>query len=99
MTIMAEEPKTISQELSIPYIDANAFLEASFHSFEVVSMIHNTSKANPRWTTAVLMAAKEILKFGYKLGQGLGAYTRCKVYLLPNMRAKNDFILYINIYF
>ena len=96
---MAKEPKTISQELFIPYIDANAFLEASFHSFELVSMIHNTSKANPRWTTEVFMAAKEILKFVYKLRQGLGAYTQCKVYLLSIMRAKNDFILYINIYF
>ena len=38
---MAEEPMPIFQETSIPYIDANAFPEASFHSFELVSMIHN----------------------------------------------------------
>ena len=41
---MAEEPMTVFQETSIPYIDANAFLEASFHSFELISMIHNASK-------------------------------------------------------
>ena len=41
---MAEEPTNIFQETSIPYIDANTFPEASFHSFELVSMIHNTSE-------------------------------------------------------
>ena len=41
---MVEEPMTIFQETSIPYINANAFLEASFHSFELVSMIHNASE-------------------------------------------------------
>ena len=38
---MAKDPMTIFQKTSIPYIDANAFLEVSFHSFELVSMIHN----------------------------------------------------------
>ena len=41
---MAEEPMTIFQETSIPYIDVNAFPEASFCSFKLVSMIHNASK-------------------------------------------------------
>ena len=41
ITNMAEEPMTIFQETSIPYINANAFLEASFHSFKLVSMVHN----------------------------------------------------------
>ena len=38
---MAENPITIFQKTSIPYIDANAFLEASFHSIKLFSMIHN----------------------------------------------------------
>ena len=41
ITIMAENPITIFQKTSIPYIDANAFLEASFHSIKLFSMIHN----------------------------------------------------------
>ena len=44
ITIMAEDPMTIFQETSIPYIDANAFPEVSLHNFELVSMIHNASK-------------------------------------------------------
>ena len=44
ITIMVKEPMTIFQETSIPYIDASAFLKASFHSFELVSMIHNASE-------------------------------------------------------
>ena len=44
ITIMTEESMTIFQETSIPYIDANAFPKVSFHSFELVSMIHNASK-------------------------------------------------------
>ena len=38
---MAEEPMTISTEKSVPYINTNAFPKASFHNFELVSMIHN----------------------------------------------------------
>jgi len=44
ITIMAEEPMTIFQKTSIPNIDANAFPEASSHSFELVSMIQNALK-------------------------------------------------------
>ena len=46
---MAKEPMTIFQETSIPYIDANVFLEASFHSFELVSMIYNASGLELGW--------------------------------------------------
>ena len=68
ITIKAEEPMTIFQETSIPYIDANAFPQASFHSFELVSMIHNALKPELGWPAAVLMVAKEMLIFGYILG-------------------------------
>ena len=61
ITIKAEEPMTIFQETSIPYIDANAFPQASFHSFKLVSMIHNALEPEFDWPTAVLMAAKEML--------------------------------------
>ena len=44
VTIMAKEPMTIFHETSILYIDANAFPEASFHSFKLVSMIHNATE-------------------------------------------------------
>lgn len=64
---------TIFQGMSIPYIYGNAFLEVSFHSFELVSMIHNALEPDFSWPTTVLVATKEILKFGYKLGQGFGA--------------------------
>ena len=33
VTIMAEEPLTFFKETSVPYIGANAFSEATFHSF------------------------------------------------------------------
>ena len=73
ITIMAKEPMTIFQETSIPYIDANAFPEASFHSLELVSMIHNASEPEFGWLVIVLMVAKEMFKFSYKLGQSLKA--------------------------
>ena len=68
ITIMVEKPMTIFQETFIPYIDANTFLKASFHSFEVVSMIYNALEPESSRPAAVLMAAKEMLKFRYKLG-------------------------------
>ena len=65
---MAEKPMTIFQETSIPYIDANAVPKESFHSFKLVSMIHNALEPDSSWPTIVLVATKEMLKFGYKLG-------------------------------
>ena len=64
ITIMAKEPMTVFQEISIPYINANAFPEVSFHSFELVSMIHNTSEPESGSPVTILMVAKEMLKFG-----------------------------------
>ena len=71
ITIMVEEPMTIFHEESIPYIDANAFSEVSFHSFKLVSRIHNASELESSWLATIMMAIKEMLKFGYKVGQGL----------------------------
>ena len=42
--IMAEEPLTIFKETSIPYIGANAFSEATVHSFKLVSIISSASE-------------------------------------------------------
>ena len=42
---MAEEPMTIFQETSIPYIDANVFPEASFHNFRASFHDSNCFKA------------------------------------------------------
>jgi len=65
ITIMAEEPLTFFKETSVPYIGANAFPEATFHSFELVSMISKASELESAWPSSSLMAAKEMLKFGY----------------------------------
>ena len=64
VTIMAKKPLTIFQETSIPYIGANAFPDATFHSFEIVSMISTALDLKSAWPFATLMVAKEILKFG-----------------------------------
>ena len=40
-------------------------LFATFHNFELVSMISRVSKLESAWPFATLMAAKEMLKFGY----------------------------------
>ena len=58
ITIMAKEPMTVFQEISIPYINVNAFPKVSFHSFELVSMIHNTSEPESGWPVTILMVAK-----------------------------------------
>ena len=79
---MAKEALTIFKETSIPYIGANAFSEATFHNFELVSMISRTSKLESAWPFATLMAAKEMLKVGYQLGQGLDAVGHGKASLI-----------------
>ena len=65
VTIMVEESLTFFKETFVPYIGPNAFLEATFHNFELVSMISRVSKLESAWPFATLMAAKEMLKFGY----------------------------------
>ena len=74
ITIITEEPLTIFKETSIPYIGANAFPKETFHSFELVSMISKVLELQLAWPFATLMAAMEMLKFGYQLGLGLVPY-------------------------
>ena len=62
---MVEEPLTFFKETYVPYIGANAFSEATFHSFELVSMISRASELESVRPFAILIAAKEMLKFGY----------------------------------
>ena len=45
----------------------------SFHSFKLVSMIYNALEPESGWPTTIIMVAKEMLKFGYKLRQNLKA--------------------------
>ena len=71
VTIMVEESLTFFKETFVPYIGANAFPKVTFHSFELVPMVFRVSKLESAWPLAILMAAKEMLKFGYQLGQGL----------------------------
>ena len=94
ITIMAKEPMTIFQETSICNINANAFPEASFHSFKLVSMIHNALKFKLGWFVEVLMATKKMLKFKYKLGQGLGATGRESPILVELSDNKGGFSLW-----
>ena len=91
ITIMAEEPMIIVQKTSILYIDAKAFLEASFHSFKLISMIHNASEQESSCPAVVLMAAKEMLKFGYQLDQGLRAVGRGSPVLIELSDNKGSF--------
>ena len=96
ITIMAEEPLTIFKETSIAYIGANAFLDATFHNFELVSMISKASELESAWPTPTLMAAKEMLKFGYQLGQGRGAVGHRKPSLIELPDNKGGFGLGYN---
>ena len=84
---------TIFQETSIRNINANAFSEASFHSFKLVSMIHNALEFELGWFVEVLMATKEMLKFKYKLGQGLEATGRESPILVELSDNKGGFSL------
>ena len=89
---MVEEPLTFFKETYVPYIGANAFSEATFHSFELVSMISRASELESVRPFATLIAAKEMLKFGYQLGQGLNAVGHRKASLieLPNNKGGFD---------
>jgi hypothetical protein len=72
VTILAEEPISIYDDGEIPYIDGCAPEEASFHSFEFVTVIHRVAAVEPRLSKAGIMVAKEFVKAGFQPGQGLG---------------------------
>uniref|UniRef100_A0A2N9GP77 G-patch domain-containing protein n=1 Tax=Fagus sylvatica TaxID=28930 RepID=A0A2N9GP77_FAGSY len=72
VTILAEEPISIYNDGEIPYIDGYAPEEASFHSFEFVTVIHRVAAVEPRLSKAGIMVAKEFVKAGFQPGQGLG---------------------------
>ena len=91
ITIMAEEPLTFFKETFVPYIGANAFPEATFHSFELVSVISRALELKSTWPSATLMVTKEMLKFGYQLGQGLGAVGYGKASLIELLDNKGGF--------
>jgi len=90
---MVEEPLTFFKETFVPYIGANAFPEATFHSFKLVSMISRASKLELAWPSATLMAAKEMLKFGCQLGQGLTVVGHRKASLIELLNNKGGFSL------
>uniref|UniRef100_A0A2N9GM44 Integrase catalytic domain-containing protein n=1 Tax=Fagus sylvatica TaxID=28930 RepID=A0A2N9GM44_FAGSY len=48
VTILAEEPISIYNDGEIPYIDGCASEEASFHSFEFVTVIHRVAAVEPK---------------------------------------------------
>ena len=93
ITIVAEEPLTFFKETYVPYIGPNAFPEATFHNFELVSMISKASKLESAWPSATLMVAKEMLKFGYQLAQGLSAEGHGKASLVELPDYKGAFSL------
>jgi hypothetical protein len=72
VTILAEEPISIYNDGAIPYIDGGASEEASFHSFEFVTVIHKVAAVEPKLSKAGIMVAKEFIKAGFRPGQGLG---------------------------
>uniref|UniRef100_A0A2N9GXD9 Integrase catalytic domain-containing protein n=1 Tax=Fagus sylvatica TaxID=28930 RepID=A0A2N9GXD9_FAGSY len=55
VTILAEEPISIYNDGEIPYIDGCAPEEASFHSFEFVTVIHRVAAVEPRLSKAGIM--------------------------------------------
>ena len=91
ITIVAKEPLTFFKETYVPYIVANAFSNATFHSFKLVPMISRDSKLESAWPSATLMAAKEILKFCYQLFQGLDAIGHGKASLVEFPNNKGGF--------
>jgi hypothetical protein len=72
VTILVEEPISIYNDRRIPYIDGYAPEEASFHSFEFVTVIHRVAVVEPRLSKAGIMVAKEFIRAGFQPGQGLG---------------------------
>jgi hypothetical protein len=72
VTILAEEPISIYNDGEIPYIDGCASEEASFHSFEFVTVIHRVAAVELRLSRAEIMVAREFVKARFQPGQGLG---------------------------
>ena len=73
VTILVEGPISIYNDPTFTYIDSDVAPEASFHSFEFVSMIHKVAAVKPEMSKAVITVAREFIRLGFQLGQGLGS--------------------------
>ena len=71
VTILAEEPISIYNDPIVPYINGNVAPEASFHSFEFVSVIHKVAAVKPKMPKAIIAVAKEFIRLAFQQGQGL----------------------------
>ena len=65
VTILAEEPISIYNDPTVPCIDGNIAPEASFLSFEFVSVIHKVATIKPKMPKAVMAVAKELIGLGF----------------------------------
>jgi hypothetical protein len=72
VTILAEEPISIYNNQTIPCIDGYALEEAFFQSFEFFTVIHRVAAVEPKLSKIGIMVAKEFIRAGFQLGQGLG---------------------------
>uniref|UniRef100_A0A2N9GTH9 G-patch domain-containing protein n=1 Tax=Fagus sylvatica TaxID=28930 RepID=A0A2N9GTH9_FAGSY len=73
VTILAEEPISIYNDPTIPYIDGNVALEVLFHSFEFVLVIHKVATVKPEMPKAIMAVAWEFIRLGFQPGLGLGS--------------------------
>ena len=65
VTILAKEPISIYHDHAVPYIDGYASEEASFHSFEFVTVIHRVVAVEPKLSKTGIMVAKEFIRVGF----------------------------------
>lgn len=65
VTILAEEPISIYNDPTIPYIDGNVALEALFHSFEFVLVIHKVAVVKPEMPKVIMAVAWEFIRLGF----------------------------------
>jgi hypothetical protein len=73
VTILAEEPISIYNDPTIPYINGNIAPEASFYSFEFILVIHKVVAIKSEMPKALMAVAREFIRLGFQLGQGLGS--------------------------
>jgi hypothetical protein len=93
VTILAEEPISIYNDGAVPYIDGCASEEASFHSFEFVTVIHRMAAVEPKLSKAGIMVAREFVKAGFQPGQGLGCANQGRTAIVTLEGNKDRYVL------
>ncbi|KAI4340286.1 hypothetical protein MLD38_025137 [Melastoma candidum] len=74
VTVKGEHTMELCHEIDMPYVGESVGEPSTTQALEMVNMVRRDFKSDPLMTPGNISATKQFIKFGYQLGQRLGAW-------------------------